>query len=129
MLKGLDFTFSDEKMKIYITHPFFKYENIKLCFYLNEDYLKWKNYVSLFRNDIMKTKYKYIERIGKGKFSKVYKVKSKLDLKYYALKIIEEEELSEDEKLVLLNEARIMQVLHHPNIVKYYESSKTHNSY
>ena len=60
------------------------------------------------------------ERIGKGGFGQVYKVKCLLDNKYYAMK----EQIFEDEnyRRAAERELAILQRMEHENILKYKDS-------
>ncbi|KAL7791003.1 hypothetical protein V8C37DRAFT_383167 [Trichoderma ceciliae] len=69
-------------------------------------------------------KYNRIGMIGKGAFAVVYKVTSKYDGKPYAAKELEKRRFIKngvlDQKVE--NEMKIMQKVHHPNIVRYMEN-------
>ncbi|KAB0803729.1 hypothetical protein PPYR_00699 [Photinus pyralis] len=59
--------------------------------------------------------------LGKGSFGKIYKVKDKVDEKYYALKVINlTTNHKENEKTI--KEAKFLADLQHENIVRYYNS-------
>ena len=59
------------------------------------------------------------ERIGKGSFSQVFKVKRKSDATEYALKKVLINSLKNKEKENSLNEIRILASINHPNIIAY----------
>lgn len=70
------------------------------------------------------SEFEEIEKIGSGGFSTVYKVKSKRDHKFYALKIvkIKPSEYKNDVADYLervLSEAKVLAALNHPNILSY----------
>ena len=58
-----------------------------------------------------------IERVGKGSFAKVYKVRRKADKQIYALKKVELGKMKKKEKENALNEIRILASVQHPNII------------
>ena len=70
-----------------------------------------------------------LDKIGVGKFSEVHKVTKYIDNQHYAMKICRKEDLNQIEKEVLYNEAKIMEVLHHDYVIKFYEASENIDSY
>lgn len=62
-----------------------------------------------------------IELLGKGKFGKVYKVRDRLDEKFYALKRINLT-TNNRENMKTIREAKFLARLEHENIVRYYHS-------
>ena len=60
-----------------------------------------------------------IEKLGKGTFSEVFKVKRKTDDKIYALKKVSLGPLSVKERKNALNEVRLLASIAHPSIVGY----------
>lgn len=60
------------------------------------------------------------ELLGRGGFGVVYKARNRVDLAYYAIKKIFLKDLSHDNKLKILREARVIASLKHPNIVCYH---------
>ena len=70
-----------------------------------------------------------VEKLGRGKYSEVHKIISYKDGTPYALKIIPKDGLSEEEKEILYNECRIMEVLRHDNIIKFVEAVETPENY
>lgn len=131
ILKLLDISYNFKKRKILIVHPSKDYDKIKLVLASDEILNKWKKIFDEYTNDSVMKKYQYDEGeiIGKGKFSSVYKVKERISDKEYALKIINKKTLLEEEKQILINEASIMQVLNHCNIIKLYQSIETNEFY
>ncbi|PAV89069.1 hypothetical protein WR25_08926 isoform B [Diploscapter pachys] len=65
------------------------------------------------------TDFEEIEEIGHGGFGIVYKVRAKLDRRYYAVKKIQLKRMMDITKKVL-NEIQLLALLNHPNIVRYY---------
>jgi len=63
-----------------------------------------------------------IEQLGKGSYSKVFKVRRKDDGKIYALKKVNLGPISEKEKVNSLNEVWLLSLLNHPNIINYKET-------
>jgi len=70
----------------------------------------------------MSEKYDFIEIIGQGMFGKVYKALNKLEQKYYAIKTLNLQNISQKERLNIETEINLLQELKHPNIVLYKES-------
>ena len=61
---------------------------------------------------------------GEGSFGKVYKVRSKINNKVYAMKMLDIEELKEKNQSkyqFLLHEIKYLETLVHPHIIKYYK--------
>lgn len=63
-----------------------------------------------------------IERLGKGAFGSVDKVKRIQDGQYYAMKKVKTANLKEKDKANALNEIRLLASIDHPNVVKYREA-------
>ena len=57
--------------------------------------------------------------IGQGSFGKVYKVQSKKDHQYYAMKEINYGQMKSKEKELLVSEVNLLRKLNHPSIVRY----------
>jgi len=70
-----------------------------------------------------------IEKIGRGRYSNVHKAIETKTGKEFALKIIDIKNLTEEEFQILYNEAKIMEVLKHPNIIEFFEMSENENSF
>ena len=70
----------------------------------------------------MSSKYDLIEIIGQGMYGKVYKALNKLEKKYYAIKTLNIQNISQKERLNIETEIKLLQELKHPNIVLYKES-------
>jgi len=66
--------------------------------------------------------FEFINLLGKGSYSNVYKVRRKDDDVFYALKKVSMSNLSEKEKENALNEVRILASISHPNIIAYKEA-------
>jgi serine/threonine protein kinase len=64
-------------------------------------------------------KYEVLEKIGKGSFGSVTKVKRKQDGKTFVWKEINYGRMNEKEKYQLVTEVNILRELRHPNIVRY----------
>jgi NIMA (never in mitosis gene a)-related kinase len=61
--------------------------------------------------------FEIMERIGKGSFAKVYKVRRKADDQIYALKKVNLGKMKKKEKENALNEIRILASVKHPHII------------
>ena len=70
----------------------------------------------------MSEKYDIIEIIGQGMYGKVYKAINKSEQKYYAIKTLNFQNVSEKERLNIEMEINLLQELKHPSIVLYKES-------
>jgi serine/threonine protein kinase len=66
--------------------------------------------------------FEIINKLGSGGFSKVYKVKRKLDNKIYALKKVQILNLSEKQKMSSLNEIRVLASINSKYVVNYKEA-------
>ena len=72
--------------------------------------------------------FEILQTLGKGGYGFVSKVKSKIDHKLYAMKMINFELLKDPREINLaLNEIKIIQSLNSPHIIKYYTSFQEHN--
>lgn len=70
-----------------------------------------------------------VEKLGWGKYSDVHKVINYKTGEKFALKIISKQGLSEDELKILFNEAKIMEVLRHKNIIKLFEAKENYQTF
>ena len=71
--------------------------------------------------------YEFIKEIGSGAFSKVYKARQKLSKALRCVKKLSKKDLTDEEKLKLVEEVAILKSLDHPNIVKvleFYQNDK-----
>ena len=71
--------------------------------------------------------YEFIKEIGSGAFSKVYKARHKTTKVLRCVKKLSKKDLTEEEKLKLVEEVSIQRNLDHPNIVKvleFYQNEK-----
>ena len=69
--------------------------------------------------------FEILRKLGQGAFGKVFKVRSKLNNKVYAMKMLNIEKLQKDNKKAYelsLNETSFLEGLSHPHIIKYYKS-------
>ena len=131
ILKLLDISYNFKKRKVLIAHPNKAYDKIKLILPDDETLAKWKRILDNYTNDSVSNRYEYGdgEIIGKGKFSRVYRVKERGSSNEYALKTIDKKSLLDEERQVLINEASIMQLLNHTNIIRLYQSIETNEYY
>lgn len=60
--------------------------------------------------------------LGAGQFGKTYRMKSKLDNKYYAVKLVPLKNLKKEILGNINQEVALLVTLYHPNIVRYYTS-------
>ena len=66
--------------------------------------------------------FEIIEKLGQGGFSKVYKVRRKIDNQIYAMKKVQITNLSEKQKFNSLNEIRVLASIKSKYIVNYKEA-------
>ena len=69
--------------------------------------------------------YKRIKLLGQGSFGKAYLVQSLSDNSYCVIKQLDLSAMNEQEKRDTLNEAKVLEALKHPNIVRFREVYKT----
>ena len=69
--------------------------------------------------------YKKVSTLGVGSFGTAYMVQCMSDQSFAVIKQIDIAQMSEEERRETLNEAKILEVLNHPNIVKFREVYKT----
>lgn len=67
-------------------------------------------------------KYHIYEEEARGKYSVIFKARRKKRLEFVAIK-----RMDKARKQKILNEAKILEELHHPNIIKFYEHMETKN--
>ncbi|CAH1244165.1 NEK8 [Branchiostoma lanceolatum] len=67
-------------------------------------------------------KYEKIRVVGRGAYGTVYLCKRLDAQKEVIIKQIPIEQMTKDERQSALNEVRVLSMLHHPNIIEYYES-------
>lgn len=69
--------------------------------------------------------YKKLSTLGTGSFGTAYLVECSSNLAKAVIKQIDITQMSEDERKETLREAKILEVLDHPNIIKFREVYKT----
>ncbi|XP_036005914.1 serine/threonine-protein kinase Nek8 isoform X1 [Fundulus heteroclitus] len=67
-------------------------------------------------------KYEKIKVVGRGAFGIVHLCRRRGDGAFVILKEIPVEQMSRDERLAAQNECQVLKLLHHPNIIEYYEN-------
>jgi NIMA (never in mitosis gene a)-related kinase 1/4/5 len=70
-------------------------------------------------------KYRKIKLLGEGSFGKAYLIERMSDGLMCVMKVIDIGRMSESEKKETLQEAKIIEHMQHPNIVKFIETFKT----
>ena len=68
--------------------------------------------------------FEILRRLGKGAFGQVFKVRSKINNKVYAMKRLNIKEIRDDNEKayqLTMNETTILEGLSHPHIIKYYK--------
>ena len=71
--------------------------------------------------------YTRIKLLGEGSYGKAFLVQSKSNKKYCVIKQLDINLLSPDEKRDAIKESKILEILSHPNIIKFHEVYKTKN--
>ncbi|KAJ8040924.1 Serine/threonine-protein kinase Nek8 [Holothuria leucospilota] len=66
--------------------------------------------------------YEKIKVVGRGAFGTVYLCQRQSDRKLVIIKQIPVEQMTKDERQSALNEAKVLSMLEHPNIIEYYEN-------
>ncbi|GIX95742.1 hypothetical protein CEXT_455011 [Caerostris extrusa] len=66
--------------------------------------------------------YEKIRLVGRGAFGTVYLCNQKSDNKLVITKEIPVDQMTVEERQVSMNEAKVLAMLDHPNVVAYYES-------
>jgi calcium-dependent protein kinase len=93
--------------------------------------IKIRNLITLI-NSKPEDNYKIINKLGKGSFGSVYKVKHKITGEIRAMKIIKNTSINDNDGMVnkkFLKEIQVLKELEHPNIIKifeYYIDNKYH---
>ena len=68
--------------------------------------------------------FEILRKLGEGAFGKVFKVRSKINNKVYAMKKLNIKEIRDDNEKayeLTMNETAILERLSHPHIIKYYK--------
>ena len=82
------------------------------------------NKISIFKKHNVLQRFLMVERLGKGAFGSLDKVKRIQAGQYYAMKTAN---LKEEDKANALNEIRLFAPIDHPNVVKYREAFLDHS--
>ena len=85
--------------------------------------IKIKNLITLI-NSKPEDNYKIINKLGKGSFGSVYKVKHKISGEIRAMKIIKNTSVGDNDGAAnkkFLKEIQVLRELEHPNIIKIFE--------
>jgi serine/threonine protein kinase len=86
-----------------------------------DEFQMWKEALDPFNLESVEKHYLFKEKIGRGSFSTVNLVEKRGDSNQkFAIKIIDKENLKEEEKNLMCEEAKIIKGLNHENIVKFY---------
>jgi serine/threonine protein kinase len=80
---------------------------------------EWLKFLDEFKENSIYNQYQIMEKIGAGNFSSVYRGVEKNTSKEVAVKVIEKQKLTESEKEVIKFEKSILELCHHPNIVRF----------
>lgn len=80
------------------------------------------NHIINFTKDLPMERYSKIKQIGSGTFGQAWLVESTVSKRMYALKELGVTTMSEQDRHLALNEAKILSKLKHKNIVRYKEA-------
>jgi len=67
-------------------------------------------------------KYDKLRAVGRGAYGTVYLCRRLVDKKLVIIKQIPVEQMTKDERQAALNEVKVLSMLDHPNIIRYYEN-------
>lgn len=73
----------------------------------------------MLKNQLIQEDYEEIEEIGRGCFGTVHKIRRKSDGRVFVWKKICYENMSQQEKIQIVNEVNVLRKLNHRNIIKY----------
>ncbi|CAD8173435.1 unnamed protein product [Paramecium pentaurelia] len=82
----------------------------------------WQNALQAYNNGEISKKYSILEKIGQGQSSMVYKCQDKQTKETYALKIINKQQISQNQVEAIKHEVEIMKLINHQYIVRLVES-------
>ena len=90
--------------------------------------MEWLHHLNHLKSTSIHENYRLLEKIGTGNFSNVYRGVEKKTRNEVAIKVIEKFKLSSGENYIIRHECEVLELCHHPCIVKYKEKieSKTH---
>jgi serine/threonine protein kinase len=72
--------------------------------------------------------FEFLQILGEGGFGEVYKVKSKLNNKIYAMKKVDLKKFEKDElKKYAERETKLLSLISHPRVIKYYDNFPSKN--
>lgn len=66
-----------------------------------------------------KDKYNLVKKLGSGAYGEAYLVQSRITQKQWVIKKIDLKDMTVEDRLKAKDEARILQVLNHPNIITF----------
>ena len=122
ILKDINIRFDKWNYKIKVWHSTSKdYLNLTIVLKNQQDFLKWKDFLSPFILQNIEKFYLFRERIGRGNFSTVNLVQKRDDnSQKFAVKTIDKKKLKPNELNLIRHEAEIISSLNHENIIKFY---------
>ncbi|XP_048465654.1 eukaryotic translation initiation factor 2-alpha kinase 1 [Rhincodon typus] len=91
-------------------------------------HLSYRTREALFQGQTSRymNEFEEIERLGKGSYGKVYKVRNKLDRQLYAIKKILMKKITRYDCMKVLREVKVLAGLQHPHIVGYHTAWMEH---
>ncbi|XP_059510046.1 eukaryotic translation initiation factor 2-alpha kinase 1 isoform X2 [Stegostoma tigrinum] len=91
-------------------------------------HLSYRTKEALFQGQTSRymNEFEEIERLGKGSYGKVYKVRNKLDRQLYAIKKIVMKKITRYDCMKVLREVKVLAGLQHPHIVGYHTAWMEH---
>lgn len=123
ILKDLDILFDRDAFKIKVKHrQSTKYRNLTIKLETRSDFMRWSEKLRPFLMESVEKFYSIREKIGRGTFSTVNLAEQKTDSsKRFAIKTIDKESLTTEERNLIREEAKIIKSLSHENIIKFHD--------
>lgn len=122
ILKDLEILFNRNDLKVKVKHSqSAHYRNLTICLATTQDFLRWSDALRPFLMESIEKFYSIRGKIGRGTFSTVNLAEKKSDSSQrFAIKTIDKESLTKEERNLIREEAKIIKSLNHENIIKFH---------